>query len=68
MLGRMSLTLLSLTLLLNSPAIMRAEPQSDELVKKLNPEETQKVVAFLAKRLSANLDAIQTWQGTYRAC
>lgn len=65
MLGRLSLTLMSLTFLLNSPAIMRAAPPTDDNERKLNPDETQEVLTFLAKQLSANLDAIQTWQGTY---
>ncbi|QDU06890.1 hypothetical protein [Gimesia aquarii] len=66
MLGRLSLTLMSLTFLLNSPAIMRAAPPTDDNERKLNPKEIQKAFAFLAKQLSSNLDSIQTWQGTYR--
>lgn len=66
MLGRLSLTLLSLTLVLNSPAITSAVPPSEDNERKLDPKETQKVFAFLAKQLSNNLDSIQTWQGTYR--
>lgn len=65
MLRRWSLILSLLTLLQSSPIRTKAEPQVPAFEKKLSPVETQEVLTFLSKKLSANLDAIKTWQGTY---
>ncbi|WP_417379572.1 hypothetical protein [Gimesia sp.] len=65
MADRLSFTvlLLLLSLCLRSP-VPAAEPVDDQQ-RQLNPEETQQMLVFLAKQITANNDAIHTWQGTY---
>ncbi|WP_417388411.1 hypothetical protein [Gimesia sp.] len=65
MVGHPSVTILLLLLCLCSPSQVPAEEPADEQQRELNPEESQQTLAFLAKQLTANFDAIHTWQGTY---
>ncbi|HAW29374.1 MAG TPA: hypothetical protein DCY03_14835 [Planctomycetaceae bacterium] len=65
MVDRLSVTILLLLLCLCSPSQVPAKEPADEQQRQLNPEETQQTLVFLAKQLTANLDAIHTWQGTY---
>lgn len=65
MVDRLSVTILLLLFCLCSPSQIPAEEPADEQQRELNPEESQQALAFLAKQLAANFDAIHTWQGTY---